>query len=84
MLWTNGSLTLYHGTDDRSASMIIKSRINLGLSNPLTDFGKGFYTTTSLHQATNWANNSYRRIPARLRSSNSAAILQFDVDGDTP
>lgn len=51
----NDDLILYHGTDDKSAREIIAHGIDLSLCSPLTDFGRGFYTTTNLEQAKNWA-----------------------------
>lgn len=82
MAWTNGVLTLYHGTDDGSATQI-RHGIQLHLGRPLADFGQGFYTTTSLHQARNWANMRCRRLRRRPGSSRpTATVLQFDVDRD--
>lgn len=54
MAWKNDDLILYHGTDDESAGKIIAYGIDLSLCSPLTDFGRGFYTTTNLDQAKNW------------------------------
>lgn len=86
MPWSNGPVALYHGTDDLSAPSIIspswpmRHGVNLGKSNTLTDFGKGFYTTTSLHQAKNWANTRYRRTLVTSSAANHAVVLRFDVD----
>jgi Protein of unknown function (DUF3990) len=55
MTWANDDLLLYHGTDDVSARKIVAQGVDLSLCNPLTDFGRGFYTTTNLEQAKNWA-----------------------------
>jgi hypothetical protein len=88
MAWKNGPVALYHGTDDLSASLIqppsppLKHSVNLSKCNPLTDFGQGFYTTTNLLQARNWANNRYRRTLATSRRANRAVVLRFDVDRD--
>lgn len=85
MTWNNDPLVLYHGCDDQSAGGIttpVGNRphgINIGFSKPLTDFGRGFYTTTSVHQAKNWANARCRGL--RARGANPlATILQFAVD----
>jgi hypothetical protein len=57
MVWNNRRyLTLYHGTDLTSATNICSNSIQLNFCKPITDFGQGFYTTTYLHQAKNWAN----------------------------
>ena len=65
MTWANDDLLLYHGTDDGSARKIISVGIDLSLCNPLTDFGRGFYTTTNLEQAKNWAVLKAKKIRAR-------------------
>ncbi len=88
MAWSNGPLALYHGTDALSAPSISSPSgstlhgVNLSKSSPFTDFGKGFYTTTNLHQAKNWANNRYRRVHTPLSPPNHAVVLRFDVDRD--
>ncbi len=60
MAWTNGPLTLYHATDDLAANSIMTA-ISLTTSRGEPDFGPGFYTTTYLHQARQWANQRVRR-----------------------
>jgi len=62
--------------------------INLASSRPLADFGRGFYTTTYLDQAKNWANNRCRnlrnpvvgifQLPRRVL----ATVIRFEVDRD--
>jgi Protein of unknown function (DUF3990) len=76
MPWTNGPLTVYHGCDDRAA-LSIQAGINMAHCRPLTDFGIGFYTTTSFRQAAFWANGQYRR--NRRRGAKHAVVLQFDL-----
>ena len=49
--------------------------IHLSLCRPLADFGQGFYTTTNLHQAKNWARLRCLRLP-----TGRATVLAFDVD----
>jgi hypothetical protein len=71
--WTNGDLPLFHGTDDVSASAILSRGVDLRRCSPLTDFGRGFYTTTNLEQAKNWA-----RIRA-VRAGSSGAIVKGAV-----
>jgi len=52
-------LTVFHGTDDSIArarttpkgSRLSPFRVNLAHCRPNTDFGQGFYVTTSEHQA---------------------------------
>ena len=89
MTWSNDPLVLYHGCDDTSAASITTPAgnrphgINVSHSRPLTDFGRGFYTTTSLHQAKNWANIRCKRLNGAPGQANAlATILQFNVDRD--
>ena len=92
--WKNGKLTVYHGTDDLQVFGIptlplTPSQLpktvpfipNLALCRPFTDFGKGFYVTTSLHQAKQWANARVRRIlaPGPVQF---AVVLRFQIDRD--
>jgi hypothetical protein len=62
MLWTNGSLTLYHGTVGPHARDILKNGISLAPCSLKTDFSKGFYTTRNLVQATHHANHRYKEM----------------------
>src|SRR5713226_5227848 len=82
MAWTNAALTLYHGTDEVSAQSIVRG-VSLASSRILTDFGTGFYTTTSWVQAKNWANDRCRTL-ARGRGGSVpvAAIVPLDVARD--
>jgi hypothetical protein len=52
--WTNQDIVLYHGTIDFYARSIRK-RVDVMRGAPRTDFGRGFYTTTSRRQARSWA-----------------------------
>lgn len=61
MPWSNGPMTVYHGTDDLSANRIRLGGLDPNPTNDKRDFGKGFYVTTSLHQAQQWANQHSRR-----------------------
>lgn len=60
MPWTNGTITVYHGTDKLSANAIRQRGLDPSRFNPQTDFGMGFYVTTSQHQAQQWANQRCR------------------------
>jgi len=53
--WANQDLELYHGTTLKAANAIASQGIALPLCSSLTDFGKGFYTTTLQRQAITWA-----------------------------
>lgn len=88
MPWTNSPLVLYHGCDDVSATSIQipvspnRHGIHLAYSRPLADFGQGFYTTTYLHQAKNWANVRCQRLHSANPSQPFplATVLRFEVD----
>lgn len=88
--WSSGSLKVYHGTDTQSLaaygqishnSVLTNFTVNLAICRPITDFGQGFYTTTSLHQAREWANTRVRgKTLAPGAQPTLGVILQFDVD----
>jgi hypothetical protein len=61
MAWTNGICKVYHWTDNLSGTAIRgRSVLDRTKFNAKTDFGEGFYVTTSLHQAQQWANQRCR------------------------
>lgn len=76
MPWNNGPLTVYHGCHDLSA-VSIRAGINVTRCRPRTDFGVGFYTTTSYRQAAFWANGQYRRAKRKGMPASFAEVLQF-------
>jgi Protein of unknown function (DUF3990) len=84
--WLNKKLFVYHGTDSASVAAastatgaVLSFSVNLALCRPNTDFGQGFYVTTRLHQAQQWANTRVTSLPApRL----FAVVLRFELDRD--
>ncbi|MDL2408506.1 DUF3990 domain-containing protein [Rhizobium calliandrae] len=76
MPWPNITLTVYHGTDSLSGNNIRMNGILAQYFNPSSDFGAGFYVTTSLHQAKNWANERVRTIGG---FGVNAEVLQYDL-----
>ena len=50
MAWANDDLVLYHGTDSAQVKSILGG-LRLSCCRKDTDFRRGFYTTTSEHQA---------------------------------
>jgi len=80
-------LRAFHGTDDSFTGIsgqlrgtrLAAFRVNLSLCRPNTDFGQGFYVTTSEHQAKQWANVRCRSNPA---PATKAIVLEFDIDRD--
>jgi hypothetical protein len=91
-LWLNKDLYVYHGTDTDSvgASSIASGTglpftVSLPLCRPYTDFGQGFYVTTYLHQAEQWANKRAALINAALPAGTAptvALVLQFRLSRD--
>jgi Protein of unknown function (DUF3990) len=47
-----------------------------------TEFGPGFYATTSEHQARQWANQGLRRALASGIRNQQAVVIRFEVDRD--
>ena len=87
-MWRNQRLKVYHGCDDVSAKGISGSggvhRISLAHGSPATDFGQGFYTTTNVHQAEQWANRRYHMGRGRRGTrATSAAVVEFSIDRGT-
>ena len=78
MAWTNGPLVTFHGTDDQSAAAIVKRGVQVALGKDLTDFGKGFYTTTSRHQARSWANTRCKLLSWTGRTA-IATVVEFRI-----
>lgn len=89
MTWSNGRLSLFHGTNSHvfgTTPVLITTiafNVDLARCRPNTDFGQGFYTTTSPHQATGWANvgTNYWRMRRRVPDAR-AIVLRFEVDRD--
>jgi uncharacterized protein DUF3990 len=79
MTWSNPNLTLYHGTDYESAVQIMSGGVDLSRCSPLTDFGRGFYTTTNFEQAKNWGLLKAVRIRAHNPKARGA-VLRMRVD----
>jgi hypothetical protein len=98
--WANDDMVLYHGCSDTSLAPINPKGITAGggphnigpgVGAKRPDFGRGFYTTTWLHQAMNWANTRVykaggRAVVLRMRvERNSFASLEtlvFPSDRD--
>jgi hypothetical protein len=72
--WTNPSITVYHGTVDVHTESIRK-KVDISKSDPDSDFGLGFYTTTSIVQAQIYAQK------LKMESDNDVggAVLRFTV-----
>jgi hypothetical protein len=73
--WRNDRVTLFHGTDSASASLILQG-IDLGRCRPGGDFGRGFYTTTVRRQAEYWAIKKATPLGPLV----SPAVIAFEVD----
>jgi hypothetical protein len=82
LAWQNDDLTLFHGCSDRSLypqnpqgirlnALPHGIDITIGAKRP--DFGQGFYATTWLTQAKNWANLRVKKL--RAQRQNAVAIV---------
>lgn len=74
--WSNPPLVVYHGTLDSHLSSIIAG-IKLSVGDEDSDFGQGFYTTTSLDQAKCFAKHVLRRSKDK---SGRPAVIEFTLD----
>jgi hypothetical protein len=72
--WINDDMFLYHGCSDQSLfpkdqrGIVVTGgphNISHAAGGARPDFGPGFYTTTWLHQAKNWANLRVRKLQVR-------------------
>jgi hypothetical protein len=93
--WVNQDIIVYHGTVDKFAAAIVSGPILVSLGKPCTDFGPGFYTTTSKRQAQTWAAQLSATRPgaspavieitikrASLATLESIAFVRCDFDAD--
>jgi hypothetical protein len=70
--WIDQDMLLYHGTVDLFVPSILNA-VDETRGNPLRDFGRGFYTTTRLDKALDWATVKARRIGGVV------AVVEFAV-----
>jgi hypothetical protein len=81
--WTNQDLVLYHGTSDADWSDPENDPVRIPNFIEKKDFGRGFYTTTSLPQARSWA---YRRSTRRRSRGRATAagplVIEFVFSRD--
>jgi Protein of unknown function (DUF3990) len=70
--WRDQAIELFHGTTVACVSDILHA-VEETIGGVLKDFGRGFYTTTRLDKARDWANVKARRTGGR------PAVLRFDV-----
>jgi hypothetical protein len=75
-IWNNAPLILYHSTLAIHAKSI-EEKVDLSKVDPISDFGKGFYTTTSKQQA-----KVYSKLLIRKNDDKKVetAIVEFTVD----
>jgi hypothetical protein len=69
---------VYHGTTLSQAVQIVANGVDPARGRPAADFGQGFYVTTVLGQAQEWANQKTRTAGGVER----AAVLVFNIDRD--
>src|SRR6478609_5785756 len=80
-VWSNGPLRLYHGTLVKYHAAI-SAKVIPSLGSSGTDFGIGFYTTTSLIQAKSWAWQLATVAASGGVSPARGCVLVFEVDRD--
>ena len=92
-VWNNDDLVLCHGCTEQSllganpngiAVGTLPHRISLRAGGRRTEFGRGFYATSRIDQAKNWAHVQARKLAAKSLSKTTpkAVVLRFDVSRD--
>src|SRR5271166_3299286 len=80
MTWTDSDLRLYYDTVDTHVPSVLAGIVlNLPIIRLGSDFGPGFYTTTSEHQAREWSVILSRK--NRYRGSVPAVVF-FELSRD--
>ena len=74
--WANPDVALYHGTLNANQASIMAG-INVVMGRSTTDFGRGFYTTTNISQARDWARRMSWSRPGSL-----PLVIEFTVNRD--
>jgi hypothetical protein len=72
--WTNAPIDVYHGTTRNYAERIANSTVDVSAGRVHTDFGRGFYTTTSLFVAQQRALQVSDKV-----SESSPAVLRLHI-----
>jgi hypothetical protein len=91
--WQNDDFILYHGSTEDSLRPldpeglsvgVLPHHINLERCGTRTEFGRGFYVTSSLEQAKSWANLQAKRIAIRKRKTTHprAVVLGVSLNRD--
>ncbi len=70
--WNQATVTLFHGTLESQLASL-RAGIDLRRVQRRSDFGPGFYTTTSERQALSWARRNQRR------ADGSPAVIRFEL-----
>ena len=73
-------ITLYHGCTSHDATSILQYGIDLARCRHDTDFGRGFYTTTVLYQARQWAWARFYDPAVAQQRPNQPIVLKFVVN----
>lgn len=74
--WTNGPLTLFHGTLLGRWMEIVRDGVHVQRGRAGTDFGPGFYTTADRTQAARWAED------LADRTGDAAVVAWAELDRD--
>ena len=70
-------MKLYHGTTLSSAMNIMNFGVDLGCSQPMLDFGKGFYTTPNKEYAIKTAKNKTFKFNRKHNMNEIPAVIEF-------
>jgi hypothetical protein len=81
VVWSNQSITLYHGTHTIAKANILRMKeFDLARCRADTDFGTGMYTTTNKVQAEEWARRAAFRVNRRTRGTDAKPhVMEFAV-----
>ena len=82
--WNNNSIIAYHGSTlnalkryaPEEGAFLNHFTVQLKHCSATTDFGRGFYLTTSLKQAQSWANLRVEKSPKK----DQGLVLQYELD----
>jgi hypothetical protein len=77
--WTNQPVLLYHGTLSQYRESILAG-IDLTKSLPYTDFGLGFYTTTSIEAAIRRAKDKQAIMKATMNIEDKPMVIRYEVE----
>jgi hypothetical protein len=82
--WQNGTVNLWHGTDEASAKLIQAKGVDLNFipqsKNHGWDFGRGFYTTSNPRQAWAAAEKQSKLRSRKARTQLDPVVILFETE----